>query len=195
MKTVWLDTETTSEVPGAEGRICQLAYLAEDGALRLKNFYFEAGALSESSRRVTGLTEEALLVLSGGKRFSDHAREIAADLAGARLVAHRFRFDFWFLEYEFSQCGVPFRYREDLCTAKAFGRALKLPREGGGRRRPRLPELCAVLGIADEAIAGLAARFGGPPPRGWHDARFDAAAAYLVTKKGEEMGILSGRLT
>lgn len=194
-KTVYLDTETTSDLPGTAGRICQLAYLVEDGGLRFQNFYFSTCPLSELSAKVVGLTDAEIQSRAAGRTFSDCAAEIAEDFAGALLVAHNFRFDYWFLQYEFSACGVPFRYREELCTAKTFRKALGIPRERGGIRRPKLCEICVFLGIREEEIRAVAQEFGAPPVGGWHDARFDAAAAYLVTRRGKTMGILPGRLS
>ena len=194
-KIVWLDTETTSDLPGPAGRICQLAYLVEEKEQRFKNFYFCAGPLSDPAAKVVGLTDEEIRIRAAGRTFGDAAEESAEDFAGALLVAHNFRFDYCFLQYEFSACGVPFRYREELCTAKTFRKALRLPRERGGYRRPKLCEICVFLGICEEEIRAVAQRFGGPPVGGWHDARFDAAAAYLVTRRGKEMGILPGRLS
>lgn len=184
---LYLDTETTGLAPG---EICQLSYIMQtETQTTKKNFFFAVSFMPPSAQAIHGFSLEALQTLSGGKKFSDCASEIANDFASASLiVAHNISFDFSFLREEFERAGIPFSYKEEFCTMKKFTPLCKLPRKSGvGYKYPRLNELCEYLGITERDIdKACASLFSGDV--GYHDARFDTTAVYLAVNKAIRRG-------
>ena len=176
---LFFDTETTSLYPG---QICQLSYVLDDGiCVRGKNFFFSVDEIDPSSAAVNGLSVELLAELSGGKRFEDCVDEIATDFENADLFAHNFNFDYSFLQAEFSRLGKLFRYRSDFCTMRKYTPVLKLPRNNGGYKFPKLSELMRFCGVTEEdAFSEAEKLFGGGTKL--HDARADAVAVWLCVK-------------
>ena len=185
MSVIVFDTETTAAEPG---QICQLAYLVIDGGrAEGRNYYFTVDAMTPRAAGVHGLTREGLKALSGGRRFGDCAPRILADFAAASLLAgHGVAFDERFLRAEFERCGIELAEKETFCTRDFF---VQMMRSRFGRRVgwPSLAQLAAHYGLEREAIAANArACFGGGDAP--HDARYDAAATWLVMREAAARG-------
>ena len=181
---IYLDTETSGYYPG---EICQLSYVMQDrtGATA-KNYFFSVKKVDYGAYLVHGFSKEILYELSDGKKFSDMAEEIAADLFSADLVvSHNVAFDFMFLRREFERAGIDFAVKDSFCTMKSTVGLCKLARTGGGYKYPKLSELCDKLGIGENVIAGATEKFFGEELK-YHDARFDTAAVYLIANAGRE---------
>ncbi len=176
---VYLDTETTGLRPG---NICQLTYVMQDSAsVTAKNFFFEVDSVEYSAYMVHGFSVERLRELSNGKRFVDHMKEISRDLSNAHvIVAHNVQFDLMFLSAEFANCDAEFCVNEAYCTMKKMTPVCKLPRSKGvGYKYPKLTELCSKFGVTEKKINDVSVKLFGTTA-GYHDARFDTSALYVV---------------
>ncbi len=178
---LYLDTETTGLRPG---NICQLSYVMQErDKVTAKNFFFTVDFVESGARAVHGFSVEALKKLSGGKRFYERLVEIERDLNSASVVvAHNVSFDIMFLRAEFEKQGVDLPIANEFCTMKRSTPICKLVRSSGGYKYPKLAELCAHLGITDVEIAQTAKMLFGEVC-GYHDARFDTAAVFLITNR------------
>ena len=80
MKVVILDTETTG-FEAKSNQIAQLAYLVIiDGQVEFKkNFFFTVDKMDKGAENTHGFSIEKLKLLSEGRRFCHHAREIFED--------------------------------------------------------------------------------------------------------------------
>lgn len=173
---IYFDTETTALLPG---RICQLAYIMESRqSVRRKNFYFTVDEMQESAQAIHGLSVAYLREISGGREFSDDADEIHDDFRSAKLiVSHNFRFDYAFMQEEFSRIGRLFEYGEDLCSMRYFTSILKLPRTfGNGYKYPKLSELMSFFGVSGEDVA----RELSEEEAHVHNAAYDVLGLYLA---------------
>jgi DNA polymerase III subunit epsilon len=180
---IFVDTETTDFRPG---QIAQLSYILADGdrVTGAGNHYFAVEYMSPGAEEVHGLSEEKLWRLSGGKTFSEQADRFLCNFEGRMLVAHNVPFDLGFLTAEFARCGAVYRPRKTFCTMRMSTSACRLPRASGGYKWPKLEEAVRSLDISEEEIRTLVASlFGGEENPGFHDARFDAAAVYLIFKR------------
>ncbi|MBO4886419.1 MAG: 3'-5' exonuclease [Clostridia bacterium] len=191
MSLIVFDTETTAPSPG---QICQLAYLVIDGRRATgKNYFFTVDEMTPRAQAVHGLSPEALKALSGGLRFADRARDILSDFAACdALAGHGAAFDDLFLRAELARCGLALGEKPLFCTRDFY---VRLTREKYGRRVgwPSLSRLAEAYGLAPDTIASRAeAWFGGGAAA--HDARYDAAAAWLVTCAAMERGELDMNL-
>lgn len=189
MSLIVFDTETTAQTPG---QICQLSYLLIGGGrVAGKNYYFAADEMTPRAQSVHGLSREALAALSGGRRFADCARNILSDFAACDLLAgHGAAFDDMFLRAELARCGLALGEKPLFCTRDFY---VRMMREKYGRRVgwPGLSRLAGYYGLAPELITSRAAAwFGGGAAA--HDARYDAAAAWLVMRAAAERGDLDG---
>ena len=187
MSLIVFDTETTAQTPG---QICQLSYLLIDGARVIgRNYFFAADEMTPRAQGVHGLSLEALLSLSGGRRFADCARDIFADFAAcSALAGHGAAFDDAFIRAEFARCGLALGEKERFCTRDFY---VRLAREKYGRRVgwPSLSRLAGCCGLAPADISARANEwFGGGDAA--HDARYDAAAAWLVMRAAAQRGEL-----
>lgn len=100
------------------------------------------------------------------------------------VVAHNAPFDLGFLSAEFSRCGWVFEPRATFCTMRMSTSACRLLRPSGGYKWPTLEEAVRCLGIQPEDVSTLAdATFGGDEGGGFHDARYDTSAVYLIYRK------------
>lgn len=174
-----LDTETTSLRPG---QIAQLAYIVDDG-MRVygENVYFAVDAVDPDSARVNGLSAALLGELSGGRKFADCADGFAAVFSSADVVAaHNVNFDLAFLVAEYARLGRTLPKQRAFDTMRHYTPICRLPRASGdGYKYPRLGELTAYLGIADEEILARTRTLFGAECS-FHDARFDTTAVYLA---------------
>ncbi len=180
---LYFDTETTGLRPG---NICQLSYILQRGtAIKSKNFFFTVDFVEFGALAVHGFSVPLLKRLSDGKRFADFIDEIEEDFNLADLlVAHNTSFDFGFLRAEFEREGRFFNSEKGFCTMKNSVTFCKLLRSSHvGYKYPKLSELCAQLEISDTDILSFARRTFGADC-GYHDARFDTSALFLVSNKG-----------
>ena len=162
-KYIALDVELDGMHPS---HIIQLSYLVIEGRkVKGKNFYFSAKAINRYARQVHGISVYQLRKLSGGKGFIDYADEIYRDFIDCKLIiGHDVAGDIRYLRREFDHIGV------------------KLP-----NYPPKLTELTDHFGLSQDFIAGKCHKWYGEGGDHPHDARYDAAAAYLCMLVGEEM--------
>ena len=180
---LYFDTETTGLRPG---NICQLSYILQRGsAIKPKNFFFTVDFVEYSAFAVHGFSVPLLRQLSGGKRFTDLADEIEEDFSLADLiVSHNTSFDFSFMRKEFENSNKFFNSEKGFCTMKNSITYCKLSRSNHrGYKYPKLIELCSFLGIEDREISRFAEQTF-DAECGFHDARFDTSALFLVANKG-----------
>ena len=186
-KYIALDVELDGMHPS---RIIQLSYLVIEGRrIKGKNFYFAAKAINRYARQVHGLSVYQLKKLSGGKTFIDHADEIYRDFADCKLIiGHDVAGDIRYLRREFDRIGVKLPNYPVFCTLKHYTQEAHIPLKQNPKvlKPPKLTELTEHFGLSEAFIAEKCRKWygGGEHP---HDARYDAAAAYLCMLVGEEM--------
>ena len=186
-KWIAVDVELDGNHPS---RIIQLSYIIIEGRkIRGKNFYFAAKAINRYARKVHGLSVYQLKQLSGGKGFVDHMDEIYRDFADCKLViGHDVAGDVKYIKREFQRYGIQLPDYPIFCTLKHYTEEAHIPLKQNPKvlKPPRLEELCNHFGLTEDFIAGKCHKWygGGDHP---HDARYDAAAAYLCMLVGEEM--------
>ena len=175
---LYFDTETTGLRPG---QIAQLSYIMQDkDGESAKNFFFTVDNMEYGAFMVHGFSVEKLKALSHGKRFSHLISEIEKDFNRADLiVCHNTAFDFMFMRAEFDRLGKIFYVNEEFCTMKALTPVCKLKRSSGAYKYPKLSEACEYFSINDCEIKTTERQFFGEVT-GYHDARFDTTALYLV---------------
>ena len=186
-KLIALDVELDGMHPS---HIIQLSYLVIEGRrIRGRNYYFAAKAINRYARQVHGLSVYQLRRLSGGRTFIDYADEIYRDFADCTLIiGHDVAGDIRYLRREFEHIGVKLPNYPVFCTLKHYTQEAHIPLKQNPNvlKPPRLTELTEHFGLSQEFIAGRCRKWfgGGDHP---HDARYDAAAAYLCMLVGEEM--------
>ena len=180
-----LDVELDGMHPS---RIIQLSYLIVDGRrVRGKNMYFKAKAINRYARKVHGLGVYQLKKLSGGDIFACRADEIYNDFKDCKMViGHDVAGDMRYLRAEFRRVGVTLPEIPAFCTLKHYTEEAHIPMKQNPNqlKPPKLTELTEHFGLSQKLIAEKCARWfgGGDHP---HDARYDAAAAYLCMLVGE----------
>jgi len=186
-RMIALDVELDGMHPS---RIIQLSYLIIDGRkIKGKNMYFAAKAVNRYAKKVHGLSVSQLRRLSGGDVFAYRADEIYNDFKNCKLViGHDVAGDMRYLKAEFARVGVELPDIPIFCTLKHYTKEANIPLKQNPKmlKPPRLGELTEHFGLTQEFIAAKCAQWygGGDHP---HDARYDAAAAYLVMLVGEGM--------
>jgi len=187
-KWIAVDVELDGMHPS---RIIQLSYIIIEGRrIRGKNFYFAAKAINRYARKVHGLSVYQLQKLSGGKGLIDHVDEIYRDFADCKLViGHDVAGDVKYIRREFQQLGIELPNYPVFCTLKHYTEEAHIPLKQNPKvlKPPRLEELCNHFGLTREFIAAKCQKWYGGGDH-YHDARFDAAAAYLCMVVGEQMG-------
>ena len=90
---------------------------------------------------------------------------------------------------EFSRIGVRFPDFPIFCTLKHYTKEANIPLKQNPNvlKPPRLDELTKHFGLTQDFIASKCQKWYGGGDH-YHDARFDAAAAYLCMVVGEGMG-------
>ena len=182
-----LDVELDGMHPN---RIIQLSYLIIEGRkVRGKNMYFATKAVNRYAKKVHGLSVAQLRKLSGGDIFACRADEIYNDFKDCKLViGHDVAGDMKYLKAEFARVGVRLPDIPVFCTLKHYTKEANIPMKQNPKmlKPPKLTELTEHFGLTQEFIAKKCARWygGGDHP---HDARYDAAAAYLCMLVGEEL--------
>lgn len=184
-RMIALDVELDGMHPS---RIIQLSYLIIDGRrVRGKNMYFASKAVNRYAKKVHGLSVSQLRKLSGGEIFAHRADEIYNDFKDCKLViGHDVAGDMRYMKAEFARIGVDFPDIPIFCTLKHYTKEANIPLKQNPKvlKPPRLGELTEHFGLTQEFIAEKCSKWygGGDHP---HDARYDAAAAYLVMLVGE----------
>lgn len=184
-KMIALDVELDGMHPS---RIIQLSYLVIEGRrIRGKNMYFAAKAINRYARQVHGLSVYQLRKLSNGEIFAHHADEVYRDFQDCKLViGHDVAGDMRYLRREFERVGLKLPEIPIFCTLKHYTEEAHIPLKQNPKvlKPPRLDELTQHFGLSQSFIAGKCQKWfgGGDHP---HDARYDAAAAYLCMLVGE----------
>ena len=187
-KMIALDVELDGMHPS---RIIQLSYLIIEGRkIRGKNMYFKAKAINRYARQVHGLSVYQLQKLSHGEIFAQRADEVFRDFQDCTLViGHDVGGDMRYLRQEFARVGIALPNIPIFCTLKHYTEEAHIPlkQNPSKLKPPKLEELTQHFGLTQEFIAEKCRKWygGGDHP---HDARYDAAAAYLCMVVGEEMG-------
>lgn len=185
-RMIALDVELDGMRPS---RIIQLSYLIIDGRrVRGKNMYFSVNAINRYAKRVHGLGIGQLRRLSRGDIFAFRAPEIMRDFKNCTLViGHDVSGDMRYLRYELKRVGLELPHIEQFCTLKRYTEEANIPlkQNPAKLKPPKLEELMRHFGVTPELVAKKCKKwFGGGDHA--HDARFDAAAAYLCMLVGEE---------
>lgn len=179
MKIVYLDTETTSLVPG---QICQLSYIIEeDKNITGKNFYFEVDEMDQGAEEIHGLNIENLKELSGGLRLKDIKYEFLKDIDGALVVGHNIDFDLRFVNRGLKDLSIT---NKTFCTMDYFTNIMQIPGYNDSYKWPKLSELTYFLELDENQIMKTTKKIFNVNNVGFHDSRFDTAAVYLSYKKG-----------
>ena len=157
--------------------------------------YFKAKAINRYARKVHGLGVYQLKKLSGGDIFACRADEIYNDFKDCKLViGHDVAGDMRYLRAEFRRVDVTLPEIPAFCTLKHYTEEAHIPmKQNPNQLKPRkLRELTEHFGLSQELIAEKCARWfgGGDHP---HDARYDAAAAYLCMLGGRLKGVIRNR--
>ena len=186
-RQIALDVELDGMRPN---RIIQLSYLIIEGRrVRGKNMYFSTKAVNRYAKKVHGLGVEDLRRLSNGDVFACRADEIYRDFENCTLViGHDVAGDMKYLRNEFRRIGMNFPNIPIFCTLKHYTEEANIPLKQNPNvlKPPKLEELTRHFGLTQEFIAGKCRKWygGGEHP---HDARYDAAAAYLCMLVGEHL--------
>ncbi len=186
-KWIAVDVELDGNRPS---RIIQLSYLIIQGRrVRGKNFYFASKSINRYARKVHGLGVYQLKKLSGGDVFAYHADDVFRDFQDCKLViGHDVGGDLRYIRSEFARIGVKFPDYPIFCTLKHYTKEANIPLKQNPNvlKPPKLEELCVHFGLSQDFIAAKCKKWygGGDHP---HDARYDAAAAYLCMLVGEKM--------
>jgi DNA polymerase III epsilon subunit-like protein len=187
-RMIALDVELDGMHPS---RIIQLSYLIIEGRkVRGKNMYFAAKAINRHAKKVHGLGVYQLRRLSGGEIFADRSDEIYNDFKDCKLViGHDVGGDMKYLRAEFKRIGVQFPEIPIFCTLKHYTQEAHIPLKQNPNvlKPPKLTELTEHFGLSQDFIAGKCHKWYGEGGDHPHDARYDAAAAYLCMLVGEEM--------
>lgn len=183
MKIVYLDTETTSTIPG---QICELSMITEVdfNFVSAKNYFFAVSEMSEGAQGVHGMSLEDTVRLSNGKVFADYKDEILSELEGATLLAHNEPFDERFISSELWRCGISFKPFDRFDTMDYFRNIIKLParsRRYGPYKNPKLSEVLDYLNINTDKISSYTGQLFGENKTTFHDSRYDTACLYVMT--------------
>lgn len=129
---VVVDVETTGGQPWGSDRVTEVAAVYVDGdrtELAFHSLIHPGRSIPWHITRLTGIDDA---MVRGAPRFADIAGELAAHLVGRVFVAHNARFDFGFLDAEFSRVAptpLGSLVSAQLCTVRLARRLLAhLPR-------------------------------------------------------------------
>lgn len=191
-RNVYLDTETTSLIPGS---ICQLSMIIEDESnTSYKNYFFKVSEMDAGAERVHGLSIPVLDTLSNGDTFASKQNEIFDLLNGSNIIGHNVDFDTKFISCEFFRLNRVFTPASTYCTMKSFTPVLKLPKVSRKSNElykyPKLEEVIEYLGINLNAARQHAMQnFGASQHQihGLHDARLDTYLVYIIVQVSREI--------
>lgn len=104
------------------------------------------------------------------------------------VIGHDVGGDLKYIHSEFARIGVKFPDYPIFCTLKHYTKEANIPLKQNPNvlKPPKLEELCQHFGLTQEFIAGKCRKWYGGGDHA-HDARYDAAAAYLCMLVGEKM--------
>lgn len=156
--------------------------------MRGKNFYFATRSVNRYAKKVHGLSVADLRRLSNGETFADRAEEVWKDFEDCKLViGHDVGGDVRYLRYEFQRVGKKLPEYPIFCTLRHYTKECNIPMKQNPNmlKPPRLEEVCNHFGLTQEFIAKKCHKWYGGGDHA-HDARYDAAAAYLCMLIGEE---------
>lgn len=129
---VVVDVETTGGQPWGVDRVTEVAAVHVDGADIALAFHSLINPQRPIPWHITRLTGIDDAMVRGAPTFADIAGELAAHLVGRVFVAHNARFDFGFLDAEFSRVAptpLGSLVQAQLCTVRLARRLLAhLPR-------------------------------------------------------------------
>ncbi len=129
---VVVDVETTGGRPWHEDRVTEVAAVHVDGGRATLAYHSLLNPGRPIPWEITRLTGIDDAMVRGAPTFADIAGELAAHLVGRVFVAHNARFDFGFLDAEFSRIAptpLASLVTEQLCTVRLSRRLLAhLPR-------------------------------------------------------------------
>lgn len=129
---VVVDVETTGGQPWGVDRVTEVAAVHVEGTATSLAFHSLINPERPIPSYITRLTGIDDAMVRGAPRFSDIAGELAAHLVGRVFVAHNARFDFGFLDSEFSRVAptpLGTLVTAQLCTVRLARRLLAhLPR-------------------------------------------------------------------
>lgn len=187
MNRIYLDTETTSLIPG---EIAQLSMIAEDmdsnKFLGAYNYYFSVKEMSDEAEAVHSLSKEKLDKLSKGYTFKDKCERIYELLKDSVIVAHNEKFDEKFICMELWRCGIIYKPIGRICTMELFKNILKIPnkRNISTYKRPKLSELVQYLRIDEHKLMDYSKEIFDCDycsNTGFHDSMYDTSAIYVCT--------------
>ncbi len=180
-KIIIMDTET-SDIKDA--KIGQLSYILFDNIIKPFNAWFALDYVSPDASKVNGLTVEKLATLSKGQVFQDVAERVYEDLKDALIICHNVGFDYPLVADELRVAtgkGL-FNSTKRFCTMQYYTPIIQL--DGPyGYKWPKLIETVDYLGIDVKQIELAAIKIFKESGIGFHDARFDVAATYLICRK------------
>lgn len=129
---VVVDVETTGGQPWGVDRVTEVAAVHVDGAATSLAFHSLINPQRPIPWHITRLTGIDDAMVRSAPTFADIAGELAAHLVGRVFVAHNARFDFGFLDAEFSRVAptpLGTLVHGQLCTVRLARRLLAhLPR-------------------------------------------------------------------
>lgn len=185
MYNIYLDTETTSFVPGS---IIELSMIIEDvdtKSIVARNYFFDVDSIDEGAQKAHGFSVEDIHMLSGGKRFEDYYLELNQILTSGTLIAHNEAFDERYLSAELWRCGISFTPLDRLCTMKVFKDILQIPakyKKYGAYKNPKLSEVMEYLSISTNRVNEYSKRLFNYGGSEYHDSRFDTTAMYVAVQ-------------
>lgn len=192
MKLLIFDTETTSIKPG---QICQLSYITIDASSKPqkttgKNIFFAVDEMDPSAEAVHGFSMEKLYELSNGMYFEDLVDDFIQDFVKADfIIGHNVNFDIRFLKHELEGMGYDFTPKHIFCTMQYYINICRIQKANGDIKNPKLEEVIDFLNITKDDIAKKSDElFSGSG--GYHDARFDTTATYLLIIEGLKQGFI-----
>ena len=140
MKFAILDIETTGGSPKNE-RITEIAIYIHDGDKVIDEFSTLINPEKNIPYFITGLTGITNEMVSDAPRFFEIAKNIVEITKDCVIVGHNVKFDYSFIQNEFSMLGYEF-HRKTLCTIKLSRKLLP------GFNSYSLGKLCEQLGIS-----------------------------------------------
>lgn len=117
-----VDIETTGGSAKRE-KIIEFAVVIYDGEKIIDSFeslVHPERSIPSFITRITGITDDILI---GAPKFYEIAKKIVKITEGCIFVAHNSRFDYSFVQEEFSKLGFTYS-RKQLCTVKLFRKLL-----------------------------------------------------------------------
>lgn len=183
MKKVFLDTETSGFTPGQIGQLSMIIE-SDNNEVTGKNYFFKMDYITQGAEDICGRGLDFYEKESNGKTFKDNAVEIEETLKDSILIAHNLKFDLNFISTEFWRLNVLFQPSGELDTMTFFKPILKLPgKYGNTYKNPKLEEVIDYFSInKDKVLQYTKQLFDTEDTIGFHDARYDTTAMYVVVQ-------------